>query len=274
MANPVPSIFAYSDFRQYLLDATKALKAQNPKLSQRYIQEKIGASSSGWFADLVKGRINLTAHMLLRLALFLNLEPDETEYFEALVDYQQAASAEEKSRRLEMLLARKEVKIDLVGREKFEFYRDWHHSAVRELLFFFRFKDDYVSLGKKLDPPITAAQAKASVKLLSALNLIKPDEQGYLRPTSAIIKKDSTFKPQHMDGYFRGKMELGMQALDRFDKEERDISSMTLSLSKKSFLAAKTEIDALRKKLLRLAEKEQRPEHVYQLNFQMFPVTR
>lgn len=267
-------IFAYSDFRQYLADCVRTLKRLDNKFSQRFIQERVGASSSGWLADVIKGRINLTSHMLLRLAQFLKLDSDETEYLEALVDYQQAASAEEKARRLESLLARKDVKMDVLGAEKFEFYREWHHSAIRELLSFHRFKNDYAALAKKLNPPIRAAQAKESIKLLLALGLVKADEQGHLRPTAAIVKKDGAIRPPHMKDFFRTKIGLGMEALDRFSKEDRDVSSMTLSLSRKSFQAAQAELAALRKKLLRLTEREQGPEHVYQINFQIFPVTQ
>jgi uncharacterized protein (TIGR02147 family) len=274
MDKPAIDIFAYADFRQFLGDCAKSLKRQSPKFSQRYIQEKVGASSSGWLTDVVKGRINLTSHMLIRLAQLLRLQPDETEYFEALVDYQQAASAEEKSRRLEMLLARKDVKMDLVGQEKFDFYREWYHSAVRELLCFHRFKDDYAALAKKLDPPIRPSQARESIKLLLALELIKADAQGNLRPTALIVKKDGAFKSLYMADFFRKKMELGMQALDRFGKDDRDVSSMTISLSRKSFAIAKADLQALRKKLLRLAEREQGPEFVYQCNFQIFPITK
>lgn len=274
MKNPVLDIFAYSDFRQFLIDYVAALKRKDPKFSQRYLQDKIGASSSGWFTDIVKGRIRLTAHMLFRLADVLGLQAEETEYLEALVDYQQPASAEEKSRRLEALLIRKEIKPDLVGREKFELYREWYHSAVRELLFFFRFKDDYAALAKKLNPPITVSQAKASIRLLQALELIKADESGRLRPSSPIIQKDATVQSLLMKDYFRKKMELGIQALERFAKEDRDVSTMTVSLSRASFQAARGDLQALRKKLLKLAEREQRPEHVYQINFQVFPITQ
>ncbi|MDB5047887.1 MAG: hypothetical protein JWO30_958 [Fibrobacteres bacterium] len=274
MQKPSVDIFAYADFRKFLQDCAASLKRLDPKFSQRFIQDKVGASSSGWFADIVKGRIHLTGHMLLRLAQFLGLEPDQVEYFEALVDYQQAASAEEKSRRLEMLLDRKGIRMDAVGKEKFEFYGEWYHSAVREVLFFFRFKNEFASLAKKLEPAITTAQAKDSIRLLLALELIKPDEQGYLRPAASIIKKDGAVKAVGMKSYFRKKMELGMLALDRFEKEDRDVSCMTLSLSREAFETARKELQALRKKLLRLAEREQRPEHVYQINFQVFPITK
>lgn len=274
MPPSLPDIHAYADFRLYLEDAFRSLKRANPKFSQRYIQGKVGASSSGWFSDVVKGRIALTSHMRLRLSGFLGHSTEEAEYFEILVDYLQAGSAEEKDRLLERLLERRDVKADVLGQDKFDFYRDWHHSAIRELLSFHRFDGDYTALARRLDPPIRPVQARESIKLLLALGLIEDAGKGSFRPTSTIIRKDAAVQSLYMRGYSKKKIELGMQAVDRFEKEHRDISSMTLSLSKENFAKAQAELKAVRKKLLKLAERQQKPDHVYQVNFQAFPITR
>jgi uncharacterized protein (TIGR02147 family) len=275
MRKPSIDVFCFADFRVYLQEFYSAAKRENPKFSQRYIQEKVGASSSGWFSDVIKGRIAITPHFLIRLIRLMDLKDEEAEYFETLVRYQQAGSAEEKDRHLEKLLGLKGVKVDVIGQGQFEFYRHWHHSAIRELLFFHAFREgEHAELAKKLDPPIRPAQARESLRLLLSLGLIQPDETGRLRPTSVLLKKDSAFKSLYLKGYLKKKMELGMQALERFPKEERDVSALTLSLSRRAFQSAKAEMECLRMKLLRLAEKEKKPEVVYQCNFQMFPVTR
>lgn len=274
MSDSKPDIFRYADYRKFLEDSFRIRKERNPKFSQRFLQNKVGASSSGWFSDVVRGRINLAPHMLLRLAKVFELDKGETEFLELLAGYQQAGSAEEKEILLARIMDRREVKIDLLGEEKGEFYREWHHSAIRELLTFFRFKDDYTALARRLDPPIRPAQARESVRLLLSLELIRPDDQGFLRPSSPVVKTDGAFKSLYMNAYFKRKMLLGVQALDRFEKEHRDISCMTLSLSRDNFRKAQEEVAALRKKLLKMAEKEQHPEMVYQCNFQIFPITR
>ena len=50
----------------------------------------------------------------------------------------------------------------------------------RELLHFLPCKDDYKLLGKSLDPPLTAKEAKKSVDLLASLGLVQRDAAAHL----------------------------------------------------------------------------------------------
>jgi uncharacterized protein (TIGR02147 family) len=69
-----------------------------------------------------------------------------------------------------------------------------------------------------------------------------------------------------------GNMELGLGALDRYNKEERDISSVTVSLSSETYQNACKEIKRLRQKLLSMSLNDKKGEKVYQCNVQFFPV--
>ncbi|MDB5102752.1 MAG: hypothetical protein JWP91_441 [Fibrobacteres bacterium] len=269
-----PSVFAYSDYRQYLKDYHEAASAKDRKFSHRFISDKVGASSTGWFSDLIKGRINLAGTQLVRLAELLKLKENETDYFEILVQYNQAGSLEEKNRHLRKMLTFKEMRVDLVGEGKFEFYSHWYYAAVRELLFFHPFRDDYVALAKKMDPPIKPAQAKEAIRLLEKLDFIRKDAQGLYRPREMTLKKDPSLKSILALNLLRINMELGMQALDKFQKDERHVSAMTLSYSAPGFEKAVAEIDALRRKLVALMEDDADPAKVFQFNIQFFPVTR
>ena len=66
----------------------------------------------------------------------------------------------------------------------------------------------------------------------------------------------------------------GAEALDRFPGPERDISSVTMALSDKNFREIKVLIQRFRKELLAIADQDQRPEGVYQVNFQLFPLAK
>ena len=51
------------------------------------------------------------------------------------------------------MIAFKEVRADLVGMDRLEFYSKWYHGAIRELLFFHPFRGDYAELARRLSPP-------------------------------------------------------------------------------------------------------------------------
>jgi len=270
---PLPDIFQFTDFRHFLSEYYRERKAQDPRFSHRFIHEKVRAGSSGWFSDLVSGRIALSPGHMVRLLELLHLKPSEGDYFEAMVGFAQAGSMEERNRWMRRILSIKEIKPDLVGAAKFEFYSHWFYSAVREALFTMDFRDQWQELAQRFRPPLKKEQVRKAVALLERLDLIRRDKDGFFRSSSPTIKKDSAFKSLHAANFLRSNMELAIQALDALDKDERDMSALTLALSEEGFTRAREEIRALRKKLLALAEAEKRPDKVFQCNFQLFPLT-
>lgn len=267
------TIFGYADFRAFLKDRYTAEKARNPRFSHRFIAQRVGAGSAGWFADIVKGRIRLGAAFLPGLARTFGLGPREEEYFMALVEYDQAETLEARNRHLEKILSFKELKVEQVGREQFEYYGSWYYAAVRELLFIHAFKGDYAALGRKLSPPIGAAQAKKAVALLVKLGFVRKDAEGRYRPLTSIVRKDSAFRSTHLANYLKAHGDLAIEALERHPKAERDISAVTVALGPKEFQKAREEVQALRLKLLALGEKPGTGKRVYQCNFQLFPLS-
>ena len=270
----LPDIFQYSDFRLFLADHYRARKAGDAKFSHRFIQEKVQASSAGWFSDICAGRIVLSQGHAVRLLKLLGLKPVQEDYFEAMVGFAQAGSMEEKNRWMRRTLSFKELKAEVVGAEKFEFYSHWYYSAIREALFVVDFKGDYQALGQMFLPPLKKEQVKSAISLLLSLEMARKDAQGCIRPSTSTIKKDSAFKSLHVANFLKVNMELAIQALDTIDKDARDMSALTLALSAESFAEARAEVKALRKKLLAIAERETRPGKVFQCNFQMFPLMK
>jgi uncharacterized protein (TIGR02147 family) len=268
------NIFAFTDFRFYLAEYYRTRKALDGKFSHRFIKEKAGASSSGWFADVLKGRANLNSHQVVKVARLLGLKANQEDYFEAMVYYGQAMSMEERNRHFRKMMAFKEVKSDVVGMDKLEFYSKWYHSALREILFFHRFDGDYAALARKLSPPIRQSEAKESIKLLERLGFVEEDEHGGYRAKEATLKKDATFPSIVMANFLKANMELGIEAVDRYPKDARDISAVTLSLSDEAFAKVRDEIRALRKRILAMTEADPHPTKVYQCNFQFFPLSQ
>ncbi len=272
-AAPDVNIFSYTDFRKFLEDYYHTRKRSEKKFSHRFIQEKVGASSAGWFADVTKGRTNIPGGFIIKLAKLLQLKSTETDYFESMVLFGQSASLEERTRYFQKMVAFKEVRADMVGMDRLEFYSKWYHGAIRELLFFHPFRGDYADLARKLSPPIRQAEARDSVALLERLGMVEPNNIGGFKSKEAVLKRDPTFPSVVMANFLKNNMELAIEALDRYSKEERDVSALTVSLSEKAFLQVKEDIRAMRKKILAMTEIDLAPSKVYQCNFQFFPLS-
>lgn len=235
---------------------------------------KLGASSSGWFSDVVQGRIGLTGKSMLGLSRLLQHAPQEEDFFKELVHFAQSASHEERTSHMQKILSFKQIKADIVGRDKFEYYTKWYYAALREVLFIHEFRGDHAELAKRLNPPITPAQARKAVALLKNLEFIADDGTGRWVPTQNVLKKDPQFQTLHWANFQKANLELALSALERFSKQDRDISSLSLVLSMEEFETARGEILRLRKRLIAMTGDRKPGDRVYQCNFQVFPISQ
>jgi uncharacterized protein (TIGR02147 family) len=268
------NLFNYTDFRSFLSDYYALRKKQDPRFSHRFFSMKAGIRSSGFFSDVLKGRRNLTTNLIMKFGEALKLKPVERDYFESLVRFSQAKTLAEKNRYYEKMLSFRNIKAEVLGKHQYEFYSKWYYSAVRELINFIRFRDDFAGLAKKLNPPVTPSQAKKAVRILEKLGLIRKGAEGVYHQTSAIITTGKEFRSLNVANFQKATMDLAGEAIERHPRENRDISTLTVTLSEKSFQTAREEIEALRKKILSMARAEQKPDRVYQVNFQLFPLSK
>ncbi len=274
MAKTTVSIYNFSDYREYLKESQRALKESNKKYSHRFIAEKVGASAGGWFSNVISGRISLTGTYRIKLAKFLELTSHESDYFDYLVGYDQASSIEEKRIISEKIITHKGVKPKVIDKDQFEFYSRWYISAIRELLFIFNFKENFIELAKMVVPSITIKESKIAITLLKDMDLIQQNSQGFWKPTDTTVKNDAKFLIVHWANQMSNKGYLGIEALNRFSKEERNISEVFAPLSEESYAKVVDDIDALRKKILTLSAEDTASDRVYQCNVQLFPLSK
>ncbi|MDB5050556.1 MAG: hypothetical protein JWO30_3627 [Fibrobacteres bacterium] len=271
----MPNIFEYNDFRAYLRDYYLENKARNYRFSYSFIAQKLGFESPSFFGHLISGRSNLSSAMTARFVLFLKLKRRAADFFETLVNYNQAKDPLEEKRHFEKLVAFKGSKIRLMGADQYEFYGKWYYPAIRELLYFHPVKGDYDALAKMLSPPIKASEARQAVQLLLRLGLARKDAQG------AVVRADPLSDStgyQAADAsiydFQQQTLALAGEAIQRFPRDTRSLSTLTFSLSQNGFDTINEELKGFRRRLLKIAEEDKAEDTVYQVNFQVFPLTR
>lgn len=271
----MPNLFDYTDYRKFLEDYQREEHIKNPHFSHRYFAQKAGFTSSGLLANIMNGRRNLTDALIGKFSRALKFNKKEEAYFESLVRFNQAKSIDDKNKHYLRMLQSSPLKTVTVSRERHEFYAQWWYSAIRELLNFYRFKDDYHALARRLDPPISIDQAKDAVATLQRLGMIEKDPDGYYRQTASVITTgELRERALNVVNFQLATMDLAKEALRRHRSEIRDISTLTLTLSPGSIGKVREEIALFQKKLLSIAEEDRTVNSVYQINFQMFPLTK
>jgi uncharacterized protein (TIGR02147 family) len=268
------TVFDFTDYRLFMKAYYQFQKQNNPAFSHRYFALRAKVNSSGFYKNVMDGKRSLGRSLIVRFAEAMELRKKESDYFENMVYFSEAKTVEEKRTYFERMMALRKLDAYLVQSSQFEFYSKWYYSAIRELIGLIRFKDDYAALGRLLDPPIRPDQAEKAIKVLEGLKFIAKDEKGIYRQSQNHITTGSEVESLNVANYQIACMDLAKEAIDRHEAANRDMSTLTLSLSKPAFEAMKEEIIAFRKKLLAMEKQFPKADRVYQLNTHFFPLSK
>jgi uncharacterized protein (TIGR02147 family) len=198
----------------------------------------------------------------------------ETEYFETLVLYDQAKQHAQKKFYYEKILGMAKPQIKEMAADQYEYFDKWYYVAIRELLNFYPFQGDYQALGKMLRPSITASEAKKAVDLLKRLDLIAQDATGAMTLTDRTIAATPAIPAVAIHNFQQTTLDMAKQAIDRFARSERSISTLTVSISGQTYKMIEEKLMAFRREVQKLVRGDQNDiDRVYQFNFQVYPLT-
>lgn len=268
------SIFEYSDYRSFLADCYREKKAKNPIFSYRFMAQHVGFKSAGHFTKIIQGKANISVSLALRFAEFFKFNKKQTEFFQALLLYNQAKNHLDKRRYFEKMLTFKDAKIVTVEAARYEFYEKWYYTVVREILAYFPVKENFAELASQIVPPITEKEAKKAIETLERLGFIAKDADGYYRQTDQLLMADRQTLSPAVDNFILNNIDLAREAIDRFPKDERKLSATTLTISKATYDKIINELLEFRRQILTMAQQDRNPERTYQFNIQVFPVSK
>lgn len=271
-AEGLPDLFAYLDYRKYLRDLCAARKKVQPYFSYRYLSQKVRIRSAGFFSMVLQGKRNISERLVLELARFFKLSGNETAYFELLVSFNQASTHEERKHAFEKLLTMRRGAVKQVGADQFEYYRRWYYSALRELVAIMKITDDnHAEVARVLAPPIKPAEVRKALGVLSALGMITRKNGVYER-TDAVISSKEQVPMVALHGFQIDAMELAKEALDRFERNEREFSTVTMGIDDDAYLRVLERLALFRAEVMEIARSVRKPSRVMQLNMQYFPL--
>ena len=274
---PSKKIFEYLDYREFLKDYYNAKKEANPAFSLRVFSDKIGFKAKDFISRVMNGDKNLSSQSIPKVASGLRLGKHETEFFVALVKFNQAETTEDRNAAFSEMQAVLKVvrfaeKQHLLGHAQYMVYSDWKHLIIRSLIGMFGFDGDYEALAKRVHPRITAEEARKSVKLLEDCQLIKKDKNSnYTLTENAITTGDRTSRLA-LRGYHQQCLKLAADSIDCDPPGTRHISGLTLGISQEGYERIVERINAFRKEIALIAEEDESADKVFQLQFALFPV--
>lgn len=270
-----PNLFEYDNYRTYLGDLYAYLKKEKRHFSFRYFSKVAGFESPNFLQLVIKGKRSLSGDSIEKFTKALKLNKSESEFFRNLVSFNQAKTTEEKQHfATQVFKSAAFKKLNPLKKEQYEYYAKWFHIPVRELVAIKGFREDAAWIAKTLVPSITSYDAERALVDLEKLGLIARGTDGKLKQTDTVVSTGDEVASAAVAQFLKIMTLKGSEAVDQFSAKDRDVSSVTLTLSEKNFQHVKSLVQKFRKELLAIANDDKNPEAVYQMNFQLFPLTK
>ncbi|MBN1308514.1 MAG: TIGR02147 family protein [Chitinispirillaceae bacterium] len=268
-------IYNYFDYREYLNAVYHARKQRNNGFSHRLFSREAGITSPNYLFRVLKGERTLGSAYIEKFCKALHLTPGESLYFTTLVLFNNEPEIAKKESLLRTLLSlRYRRGLHRIDDKKLKFFSKWYYPVIRELAAILQFKGDCNLLARNCVPRITSRQAANAVAYLLKAGFLKKGVDGCFIRTDPVISSGDEVRSTVLRNYHRQTLNQSMEALDSIEPENRDISSLTLSVSGNTYLAIKKEIRNFRKHLLAMAQADEHPEMVCLAGFQLFPRSR
>ncbi|MCQ2089999.1 MAG: TIGR02147 family protein [Fibrobacter sp.] len=269
-----PDVLQYTNYRVYLRDYYEYKKKTVAAFSLRFFAEKAGLSSHAHLKLAIDGKRNITKNTVTKLIHGLGLENQRAAYFESLVFFNQATTDEDKKIYYAQLVkASPRSKLHKMDKAQLRIFKEWHHSAILEMVGLKDFRPIPEQISKRLRGLITPAQATESLNLLLELGLLVKTANGY-RQSNPLITTDDEVQDIMVKMYHNQMLALSVRMLNDLPGDERDVSALTFGIKRSDFPNLKKHLQLMRKELLDFSAKAGEAEDVVQINLQLFPLTR
>ena len=280
-----PAIENYINYREYLKDLIAYLKETDPLFSYRKFSKKAGFSSPNFLKLVADNQRNLSSKSIQKFAVGLNLNGYETEVFEILVHFNQAESDFEKNRWY-LLLKEHQHKNQIyhLYHHQFEVYSRWYSLILRELALLKEFNEDVTYLSRGLIGDISKEDVEQALEHLLKIGLLTRSESGQLYPTDPQISTGPEIQSLAIRNFHRNMLQKAIDSLDQIDQTQRNISGVTLGLSKENYQKVIQRIQQFRTELLndfssptayqsQSTLSKSHDQEIYHLSFTCIPTT-
>lgn len=270
-----PDIFEYVDYRKFLSDYYAAAKENSRVFSYRYLARRAGFSSPNFIKLVMDGKRNLGDESIESVAKAFDLDEDEARFFAALVEFDQAATADQQNEAFEAIAASRRFRsARRIDHGMFEYLSHWYYPAIREMAAREDFTDDPEWIAEQLWPRVSRKKVERALELLFDYELLVRQEDGSVSRGEPTLTTGHEVNSLAIGNFHRQMMERAADSIVNVDRELRDISGQTVCIPSTMVATMKERIHEFRESMLELCDSKDSPTEVYQLNVQLFPLTR
>jgi uncharacterized protein (TIGR02147 family) len=271
-----PDIFHYLDYRAWLRDWLTA-RAGRPSL--RGFARRVQCSPA-LVSSIGAGKRDLDAGRAERFAEVMNLDRDQTAHLLSLVTLAHDPSRQHRQRALDEALTRQRFRgAKQVTGAAFAIMSDPQVSAVFELARCVGWRDDPEWIGRSIQPPIRPEEAAATLRALTTMGALVPDDNGTLRlsrvewATGHVVEDEVANLA--VDRLHRTLLSRAPDVLDRVPYNERQFGTITFAVNAELVEEIKARIGRFFEELMHLVDSVDVPrDRVYQVGVQAYPLAK
>ncbi|MCB0407251.1 MAG: TIGR02147 family protein [Bdellovibrionales bacterium] len=282
--NHKPVLGAYTDFRRYLFDFYSYKKIETADSIRPYSYAHFSAAadikSPNYLKLIIEGQRNLSGQMIGKFSRALGLTKSETEEFGALVMYGQAKTPTERNQYLKVLSeirVQNKIREGKIESEAFESVPSWvmwvlYAMAEQEGVNF-----DVDALKKVISHRASREEVQASLNNLLERGELVQSEDGKISKGRELMSGGQNVPVELVRKLQAELIYLGLESLFQDRPQDREFGALTLALTEKEFEELKFEVRQLRKRWFKdfsVKRKIEKGDRVFQINFQLFPITR
>jgi uncharacterized protein (TIGR02147 family) len=275
LAEKRPNLLQYLDYRTFLGDYCQWRRDSDPAFSQRTFAKEAGLppSSSSLLPAVIKARRSLSQNLRVKFAKALNLPEREAQYFDLLVQFNQAKGMTEKNFFFAQLSKFRTSRAHIMQENQFEFFSKWYYGAVRNYFSMETRERNPVAIAGRLFPEVTPQQVEDAVRLLLDLGLIKRTANGYA-VTEKHISSPKDVQARAARENLLELTRMSMEILEKTPPELRQYNALMFTVSPGGFNAVKNRIRSFLEELREILDRDQGEDRIYSLTLQLFPNSR
>jgi uncharacterized protein (TIGR02147 family) len=270
-----PRLLQYLDYRAFLADYCEWRRQADAGFSQRVFAKEadLPPSSSSLLPAVLKGRRNLSQNLRVKFSKALKLPEREANYFDLLVQFNQAKGMAEKNFFFTQLSKFRASRAHVLQENQFEFFSKWYYSAVRNFFSMETRERNPAAIAARLFPEVAPEQVEDAIRLLLSLELIKKTANGYT-VTEKHISTPKDVQARAAREYMLELTRMSQEILDKTPAALRQYNALMFTVSTQGFETVKERIRSFLEELREILDRDQNEDRIYSLTLQLFPNSR
>jgi uncharacterized protein (TIGR02147 family) len=273
------NIYSYNNYREYLKDFYSFKKEQRSGFTYARFSVDAGLGSPNYFKLIADGDKNLTSANIIKFTSALELSEIESDYFEALVNFNQAKDALEKEyyqKRIERIknsMSNEAMNQKKLEEFEFESISNWTYHAVMILTNLSDFRESPKWISKKLYGLVSEEEAANIISRLMTLGLLKYDDNGRLTQSFKQLKTSPELKKIGARIFYEGMFKRVIESFSLNSAAERELGAYMVGISEDQLPEIRRRVREFLSELNNFAMENPAPDRVYSFMFAGIPLS-